>query len=271
MQNRIRTLRTKKNLTQRQLAEQAGTSQQQLQRIEAGKQAARYDIAMKICAALGAASMEEVFPETKMPLAKARKSSDYRLALLNDPELSDALANGGVEADIMERGIKYLFRNGLTGSYTFSAQENRRLFSSIQRTNPDDRFVVFDTSTHRVAINLDHLVFSQFLFDPPDDSAENEEAEDSTIISVYTTVGTEPLTFGVEPDCVNLGENPEAEEEAQLQHFFFDLELFPEPNQLVSFEDEDGERAFFRVDEVVMVTAPLWLLGTSLEEVEEEM
>ena len=46
--NRMRELREAKKLSQRQLAEQVGTSQQQIQRIETGLQAARIDVAVKI-------------------------------------------------------------------------------------------------------------------------------------------------------------------------------------------------------------------------------
>lgn len=260
MKNRIREIRTEKNLTQRQLAELAGTSQQQLQRIESGKQAVRFDIATKVCAALEA-SMEEVFPETKVPLARAREVGASQRALLNDASLNDALAEGGIEADPREWSMKYLLRNGTTGAVTVSGQEYRRLHRAVQRTSPGERFVVFDTASHRMAINLDHLVFSQFLSEPQPDFYFDEAGEESSLVSVYTTATQTPLTFIANPDEVDMEEeDPNEGEGVQLQGFFYDLEQWSDTIEVVSFVDEDGERAFFRSADIMMVAVPLWLL-----------
>jgi DNA-binding XRE family transcriptional regulator len=62
--NRIQELRTALGLTQRQLASMVGTSQQQIQRLETGLQAARLDLAARICSALGK-PIQQVFPATK--------------------------------------------------------------------------------------------------------------------------------------------------------------------------------------------------------------
>ncbi|MEC4890959.1 MAG: helix-turn-helix transcriptional regulator [Nitrospira sp.] len=52
--NRIRVFRQELGLSQKALAANIGTSQQQIQRIEAGTQSVRHDLAIKISAALGA-------------------------------------------------------------------------------------------------------------------------------------------------------------------------------------------------------------------------
>ena len=69
----MRELREAKKLSQRQLAELVGTSQQQIQRIEAGLQAARIDVAVKIAEALGG-SLADVFPGLKEALGKRGRS-----------------------------------------------------------------------------------------------------------------------------------------------------------------------------------------------------
>lgn len=59
--NRIRVVREELGLSQQALATKIGTSQQQVQRIEAGMQSVRHDLALKICAALGT-PIGKVFP-----------------------------------------------------------------------------------------------------------------------------------------------------------------------------------------------------------------
>jgi DNA-binding XRE family transcriptional regulator len=49
MQNKIKELRTQLSITQRELADMVGTSQQQIQRIETGKVAAKLGLAQAIC------------------------------------------------------------------------------------------------------------------------------------------------------------------------------------------------------------------------------
>jgi DNA-binding XRE family transcriptional regulator len=49
LQNNIKQLRTQLSITQRELAYMVGTSQQQIQRIETGKVAAKLGLAQAIC------------------------------------------------------------------------------------------------------------------------------------------------------------------------------------------------------------------------------
>jgi transcriptional regulator with XRE-family HTH domain len=63
----VRHLRTTRGLSQRQLAQAAGTSQQQIQRIETGHQSVRFDLATCIADALHA-SLTNVFPQVDLNL-----------------------------------------------------------------------------------------------------------------------------------------------------------------------------------------------------------
>ena len=82
-QNKIKQFRSKRGMTQRQLAGAVGTSQQQIQRIESGVQAARFEVALKICAALDA-SMEQVFPAARTILKKVASSNNDTTKLITD-------------------------------------------------------------------------------------------------------------------------------------------------------------------------------------------
>jgi transcriptional regulator with XRE-family HTH domain len=61
MQNNVRKLRKDKSWTQRQLAAAAGTSQQQIQRVEQSVSSVKIDLATKIARALGQ-PLKVVFP-----------------------------------------------------------------------------------------------------------------------------------------------------------------------------------------------------------------
>jgi transcriptional regulator with XRE-family HTH domain len=66
--NRVRAFRKKLKWSQRKLAKQAKTSQQQIQRIETEQRSVRIDLAMRICNALGQ-PLATVFPKTARTVA----------------------------------------------------------------------------------------------------------------------------------------------------------------------------------------------------------
>ena len=88
IENQIKVLREKKGLSQRQLATLVGTSQQQIQRIETGKQSIRFGLALEVCKALEM-PMETVFPQTKKVLTQVQKKGKTVYAVLLDPKLGD--------------------------------------------------------------------------------------------------------------------------------------------------------------------------------------
>ena len=92
IQNNIKQLRTQLSITQRELAYMVGTSQQQIQRIETGKVAAKLGIAQAICSALDK-PLNIVFPESDQLINdfhKKRRKTDDDL---------EAIATSGIEMD----------------------------------------------------------------------------------------------------------------------------------------------------------------------------
>jgi transcriptional regulator with XRE-family HTH domain len=270
-ENRIKQLRSKKGLTQRELAAAAETSQQQIQRIESGVQAARFDIAVRICAALGA-PMEKVFPGTKNTLRKSAAKGNSISDLLRDEHALEELSEAGIEASGEVYAIKFLLRSGFMGINEISGQERKRLWTVVQDGDDLHNFVIFDTHSERVALNLKHLVFSQFLFDPISTKDDDTESTAQKLM-VYTSVQRAPLEFGVDPDTEDLNDvdNGLAEDEnAQLQSFIDSISMSTDENNVFSFMDEDGERAFFRAADVSMVTVPLSYIEPKLFESEVE-
>lgn len=262
-QNNIRELRKGRGLTQRALAASVGTSQQQIQRIESGTQTVRFDLAAAIAAALEA-PLEKAFPSAEKLFSSMSKRKS-RTPAWEDETLEEDADMSGVDLDPHVWTLKYLLRGGHEGQWPISSQDKRRLFRIVQDPGTK-RFAVFDTPTHRVAINTRHLSFSQFLFDAawPTDERGKEEGE----IEVHMISRTEPLTFTPEPDREDLAENPEAEEGGELQELFFTLEGAPEDDETVGFTDVDGEMAFFRVGDIAMVSVPLWAVEPAIWEAE---
>lgn len=266
--NHLKEARHKKGFTQQQLAKLVGTSQQQIQRIEAGVQTARLHLAMGIAHALGA-SLEQIFPSSKKAIKalRARKDADQAF---DDDKLSAEFESAGIDLDPRVWTFKYKLRNGLTGSYTVSSAEKDRLWSAVQERGGDMPFVVFDTLTAVIAINRQHLIFSHFLFDPPFKKV-NEKRVDKLV--VYTSCDKERLEFGIDPDGHKISEEHEADEDTQLQNLVFYIES-AFVHDVIDFDDEDGETAFFPVADIAMVIIPLWaiepeLLDSEIDALEE--
>jgi DNA-binding XRE family transcriptional regulator len=74
--NQISRFRKAQALSQRALAQKVGTSQQQIQRIEAGVQSTDLDLAARIADALSS-PLEKVFPELmRLKKPKGKKKSN---------------------------------------------------------------------------------------------------------------------------------------------------------------------------------------------------
>ena len=132
--NKIRDIRKKKGLTQRQLAEAVDSSQQQIQRIETGSQSVRFDLALKICAALDT-PMERIFPKTKKTLVKSRKKDNTMEDFLSDADLKQDMEKAGVDMDPLAWTFKYRLRGGTEGFFPISSIEKKRLWRAVQRAD----------------------------------------------------------------------------------------------------------------------------------------
>jgi transcriptional regulator with XRE-family HTH domain len=258
-------------MTQRQLAEAAETSQQQIQRIESGVQTARIDMALRISAALEA-PMEKVFPAARKVLGKSVSKRNSIRDLLKDERAIQELSDAGIDASGQIHTIKFMLRSGFMGFHEISSNGHDRLWEAVQQSDRFHNFVVYDTPDERVAINLNHLVFAQFLFDPV--SMMRDSSNDTTeSLRVYTSVRREPLEFGVEPDTADMADVDEGsadEEAAQLQSLMYFIEMSHEDNDIFTFADVDGERAFLRASDVSMITVPLAYIEPKLFESEME-
>src|SRR5690242_209368 len=127
--NRIWELRKAAKLTQRELADRAGTSQQQIQRVEAGVVAVRLDLAKRIADAFHV-KLSDVFP------GRRRKTKDSRPkeGEVDDPELP-------IDLDPRVWTAKFFIFDGREFTFEVSSFDRRRLESIVGSS--DKKFLVF--------------------------------------------------------------------------------------------------------------------------------
>lgn len=266
VQNRIRELRKKRGLTQRQLAEMAGTSQQQIQRIEACTQTARFDLAVAICGALEV-RMQEAFPSTEVALKRVGKHIKTMADAYLDKRAVNDLREAGFDMHPEQWTFRYRLRGGAKGDLPISGPDYERLRSIVQ-SETEKRFLVFDSGSRSYAIGLQHLTFCQFLFDSPM-RMPKEDSSDQDRIEVYLADSAKRLTFSCEPDGALIdGTDDTAWEKAQLQILLMSADDGDDCR--LSFEDGDGEEVFLRAEDVAMLSIPLWAVNPTMSEDEDE-
>jgi transcriptional regulator with XRE-family HTH domain len=264
MNNRIRSLREKRNLSQADLAQLAGTSQQQIQRFESGAQSVKLDVAARICVALET-DLASVFPETAAVLTKSKaKTTADMLRLADDEQKVADLDAGGLDVDPVTWLLALRMRGGAKLTLPVSTADRYRLRRNIE----DSRlhaFFVCNSRSVSTAVNLNHLVHYHELFDPGHlDGDWEDQKVDREDVTIYLADSDQPLKFSVEPD------EPESSDDVgQMRHFLFMAETDVGEGEYLHFIDADGETAFFRASDVALVTVPLRVIDDAVREDEE--
>lgn len=261
--NRVRELRKKHGLTQKALARLASTSQQQIQRIEGGGQSVRFDLAVAICAALGA-TMKEVFPATELPLKRAHGRIRSAMDIYTDGGISSDLERSGIDTDPSQWILSFRLRGGAEGLLPLTGREKSRFWRLLQDDDTDG-FHIFDSGPRRYALNTKHLLFCHFLFEPLGAETDDEDADET--IQFYLYDSPEPMKFDVVPDTVSIDEDDPAEKGVQLQELFYYASMDASPRLM--FSDIDTETVFFRAADVAMFSALLADVTPSMRDFED--
>ncbi len=283
-ENRIRELRLKKKLSQKGLAKKAETSQQQIQRIEAGIQAARFDLAVRISVALEE-PLDRVFPTIELPLKRAKRRHATVPDLFSDHELADEFESAGLDMDPAQSVLLYRLRGGAEGKWWLAPGEMRRVWSLIQRDD-ENEFMLFDAGGRRYAVNPAHLMFVHFLKEYADGGEESDSRTqpaqrreagrlfnaDGEFVGEYevrvTLADGCEMTFSVDPDDGSLEEEDPEPLSVQLQDLFFYAQLGGQ--QRLKLTDEDGEVAWFRTQDVAMFSVPIEAVEPKLRAAADE-
>jgi len=263
--NRVKHFRAQQGWSQRELAGRAGTSQQQIQRIESGKITTGLETANRICRALGQ-PLEVVFPSAAKALKRLQDQAESTHYV--ETESLEEVSAGGIEADPWDWSLKVLLEGDREPRiYPISAKDQRRLYRAIQDEPEGDgfpgQFLVFDSGGRRVALNQQCVVFAQLLKDPPSAEIEEEPELPDELVLGWRGGGA-PMALEVEPDI------PDEDGLGQLGDIFFMLELGMPPQERFGITDADGEHAFIRAGSIAYVELPLHLLPEEGDEDEEE-
>ena len=280
MENQIKANRLAMGLTQKELAKMIGTSQQQIQRIESGSSSTRLDVAAKLSQVLRKPP-EKLFPGAGKALEKMRL--ERQTSRYVELDSWSKVREAGIEPDLrvwtLKMGIRgysepFFFRN-------VSGLDKEQVFSGIQseESSSDERvnFVVFDSDSHRVAINLTELSYCHFLFDPVmenvlklgDNCDEVTETDKSDYLARAYTVGGGPtLVLELDPD--ELSDDEVDEDMSQCRGAFYDLATACVSSQRIFLTDQDGEQIAIRAGNLAVFMVSVNLLTPYLEDAEEE-
>jgi DNA-binding XRE family transcriptional regulator len=259
--NHLRKYRKDADLTQAALGELIGANQQLIQRIESGITPPKLVIAEAIANQLNL-KVHQIFPHLK-------KSID---ALDNESFKYEAL---GLEHYL----VYFYFKNGqqlnhvMSGESIENLHEELDMFGQERHNNYD--FFVFDTETHRVAINprlLSHWTVMP-RFGPSMAQVGEEDLDEESALNVLFSNG-QWRTFDAEPDFYSVEDNEEELEAAQgdlempLGDFFYYLEDKYSP--MVSFCDPERNTTYFQKEDIAEVHIALRFVRPVLDEFDEE-
>lgn len=262
--NRVKHFRNKLKLSQRQLAAAVGTSQQQIQRIETGALATRLDLAKKLSAVLGE-PLDTLFPGSGKVIRKLQ--SEFEASTYTPTRTYSELSELGVEADVATWTFKLLLRgHDEELQLEIPPAERRRLYSRIQSEGDGLSFVVFDTETSRVAVNLGELAYCQFLFDVGLVPERNEDDEQDSGVEIYFAGSRKRFDFTPEADAAD---SDDEGDEGDFGNIFGSLETDPQPHERYRFTDVDGEDVFLRAGDLALLKVPLWVVKPELLDAED--
>jgi transcriptional regulator with XRE-family HTH domain len=259
--NRMRELREAKRLSQRQLAELVGTSQQQIQRIEAGLQAARIDLALKIAKALGG-SLADVFPGLREALGK-RGRHRLDLEALDDEGLGQAAAEAGIDPDPHAWSVHCLLRGGGEVEAPIASSDRRRLREWLgQGRGKDGAFFAWDSKGIRLLLNPRHLLLAHLTFEPGQSAGvEPGKVGLDQPVSVFFADRAEPMCFEVEGDHRAASDGGEL---GELNGLWLEAEAGLGEDRFLTFTDVNGEEVWLRAADVALIVVPLWALHPEL-------
>jgi DNA-binding XRE family transcriptional regulator len=259
--NRVKQIRTRLELSQRALAAAVGTSQQQIQRIETGAVAARLDLAAKLSKALGE-PVDRIFPGSGKVMEKLQ--AEFKSSRYVPTNTYSELSEHGVEADPAIWHLKILLR-GHEEELIFEIPpaQRRRIYSMVQRETDALSFVVFDTESARVAINLGEMVYCHFLFDVGVIRDEQEEDEESGVEIYFSGSTGSTGCFEFSPEVDDPDPDDEGDE-GDFGNIFWSLETSPERHERYRFTDVDGEDVFLRAGDIALLQVQLWVVKPEL-------
>lgn len=259
MKNRIQQFRKALKLSQRQLADIVGTSQQQIQRLESGQVTAKLEMATKLSSALQK-PMDVVFPGSMRALKSVNDEVNVQ-HVFPDKSLR-RLRESGIEGDPREWTFKVLLKGHEEAMlFKIMPSEYDRLYRRIQDYCCEPgfmSFVVFDTEDRRWALNLSELDFCHFLFEvftfETIGYCDASSGGEQDTVNIHLIQRESPITLDVDSD--ELGDDGIG----QCGKMLFLLEKDPQPSDYFQITDVDGEEAFIKAGAIALLSVPFSVL-----------
>jgi transcriptional regulator with XRE-family HTH domain len=252
-----------------------GANQLQVRRIESNKHPASLSLAKAICEALRV-PLDTAFPGAGDAVAAFKKELDKPMHV--SWETFARLREVGLEGDVRRHTLKVLLSgHDLPFFFPLAPFEASRLFDAVQEEELGTTvasFIIFDSDSLRVAINLKAASLIHFLWDADIGKVikaeENGEDGDSPAQAVHVYFGARTTPFILiadteDCDAIDIEQN-------YLNNAFDMLQDGMQMHEQLHIVDEDGESAFLRVGDITMLTAPLWLLDPDerIDELDDE-
>jgi hypothetical protein len=215
------------------------------------RRGARLDHALQVAQVLGKPA-ETVFAPAFKILQRRGVRSDRELHDLawNDDDFRRELDKVGIDPHPGAWTLKVHFLGGETHVWPISSGDLDRFWHYVEDAEygkVEDRFFAFDSDDVSVVFSLSQMAHAHALVDA--DTPTETDEEEVPGIAVLLAGEREWLTFGAdfdEPDYEDIGAY-----QGQLNELLVDLEQAQYGDPYVAFDDEDKERAVFRVSALV--------------------
>ena len=165
--------------------------------------------------------------------------------------------------------FKFRLRNGFVGQVSVSEKEADRLWSGVQAPGDFPHVIVFDSAKQRIALNLKHVVASQFDYFGESGllGAWIDEGEN---VKIYFADSAIPLELDIESDQTTLVEFDKARindnDLCQLANLFFYFDSAHEGSEDVErLRDAEGSIVWLRINEISLASVPLTLIPVERE------
>ncbi|HZP98618.1 MAG TPA: hypothetical protein VFB13_03710 [Reyranella sp.] len=157
--------------------------------------------------------------------------------------------------------FKFRLRNGFVGVVEVPEAEADRLWYSVQQPDDFHNFVVFEGSGRYMALNLRHVVASQFDL-IGEDGLQGTDLEPNATVDIYFADSPTPLVLEVYEDTMTIEEFDVAGVDdndlcqiANLFHYFeYSHDGFDVAERL---RTEDGSIVWLRIHEISFASVPI--------------
>lgn len=250
---RVKEFRRALGLSQQALADAVGTSQQQIQRIEAGKATAKLDLALRIAEKLGA-HLSLLFPDAAGVLDEA---ADFLEAERPIPDqLQEKLLGAGLDGHSACWTLVVRLRgHDESLELPLDPKALKSLWGWLQDSdeiapNLGD-FAVFDSGGYRFALNRREVVFHQFRLHLPREEISQEKFFEYELVA-YFSGSSSALRIAVPRDSPPNEEG----EGGQLADIFYLMANDVASDYRFPVCDGGGGYAFLRAGDLSLLVVP---------------